>query len=394
MSSSRAKAEKSRKRSWENERAERPVDSDPSSYSTSIQLARYSVNTLGWLFVVFLAAFLAVQCDRYIALRRYEAPPPPQDELELALERVSDTYRVDEIIDQLESELSTVTGQLGGELGNLAPVTLVDGTGWPTDGVCLREGFGDADAGDWVQTSAPSTSASRFEFDGEHYHFRSTGHLAFARDVPIYAIDTGYDTAVQAQLHIVPGRIEYATVDVSAFYNDPGALGAFDACTYRADTTLNPALDDGNRPEAGYAPLKVDVFRLQHRDVNSAERAHASFNITLTIPDGKDRALYSLKIGNYNVTLHKGLTLDALGIETHGRVHAQNGFMATDLSVDTYGARGNVSGWFNVIDADVAIRTDGASIDARVELTRGPDQAGQTRVLDLQANDACVLTTV
>ena len=62
--SSRHKPEKGRKRSPE-----------PAQQSRAILLARQGTQTLSWLLVVFIACFVTVQCDRYIALRRIEAPP-------------------------------------------------------------------------------------------------------------------------------------------------------------------------------------------------------------------------------------------------------------------------------------------------------------------------------
>ncbi|KZV75679.1 hypothetical protein PENSPDRAFT_54358 [Peniophora sp. CONT] len=376
--SSRAKADKSQKRSapagWESEPEQSAdLDSlDPASYSTSIQIARYSVNTLGWVCVVFLASFLAVQCDRYIALRRYEAPPRPQDEMELSRERLSDTYGVN-AMDAKSEELGAVAP---------APIIIDENSVLPTDGFCMRKEFGGPDFSDWA-----GTEPSAFAFDGERYRMVSAGRLAFARDAQLYVVDTGYDSALHTQLHVVPGLVQHATIHVAAFHDEPGALDAFDACTYRADITL----DTANRSsKSGSGPLKVDVFRLQRRDWNATQNQRASFNITFAIPYSRGNEVYSLKLGRYNVTLYDGLALDELSIETHGRVHAQSRALSKGLSVDTYGVRGNVTGHFNIVDGDGAIRTDGASIDARFIVVRGPNQAGQTRKLDLQANNAAL----
>ncbi|VDB96661.1 unnamed protein product [Peniophora sp. CBMAI 1063] len=394
-SSSRAKAEKG-STTWESQ--QQPAD--PSSYSRAILLARYSVNTLAWLIVVVFASFLAVQCDRYLALRQLEAPASHahsaydissnKDELEIALERVSDTYRVDDIITELEA--------LGDTLDGLTPAPIrLDGTDvYPTDSICLREGFGDADVGDWV-TSPPAT----YEFnDGERYRFRATGHLAFARDVRIYMVDTGYDPDVRADLHVVSGAVPYATVDVAAFSNEQnagaGTLDAFEACTHRLDSAPESLTGDSRWLSGSeYDPLKIDLFRLQHRKQAPSDAAgdnsspDVRFNVTLTVPEESEE-LYSLRIGYYNITLHNGVILDELDVQTSGSVHAESGFKTIRLGVRTVGAQGSVTGHYDVMNGDVAIHTDGAPVDARIDAVRTTtkNRKTPTQNINVVATDA------
>ncbi|VDB96660.1 unnamed protein product [Peniophora sp. CBMAI 1063] len=393
-SAPRAKGERPRKRGsalspsegWE---SEEPTD------SRAILLARYSVNTLAWLVVVVLAAFLAVHCDRYIALRRHETSLPEyiissNADLKHALGRVSDTYHVNELIEELS----------GFDAATPAPIHLSEVDLQPTDPICLREGFGDADAGDWVAVNP------NFEGETSGSRRRSRGHLAFARDAHAYVVDTGYDSGIRAQLHVIPGASDmlHSTVDVTALYDDSEdpdtrVLDAFDVCTYRADSKP----EDGTWPQYDNGPLLADVFRIQRRPLfpgaTDADKnlnggrslsniiADVHFNVTLTIPSGKNRSLHGLKVGRYDVKLHKDVTIRELDIYTPGRVHAQKGFGTTGSSIRTYGPRGNVTGHFDVAYGDLDVRTDGAGVNARFDVARGQREDGMTRYINFEVND-------
>ena len=128
--SSRPKPEKGRKRGAPPAPAP-DYEPEPEPQSRAILIARQSLQTISWLFVVFIASYIAVQCDRYVLRRRIEAPHSSvlRDKLDHALEGV------DDVLSGLEA--------LNDKLGDIAPSPIRFNEG---DEICLREGFGDGDA--------------------------------------------------------------------------------------------------------------------------------------------------------------------------------------------------------------------------------------------------------